>query len=142
MSSVRFAAILSTAMMIAGSATAETVKFHAILAPGAEVPPVADSGSGTADATLDTTTHKLSYTLTFGGFTGPVTMAHFHGPAAAGANAGVAVPLGTNPASPLSGEATLTPVQQAALLSGKWYANVHTAAHPKGAARGQLSVVK
>ncbi len=139
---VRFAAIVSTAMMIVGPAGAATVKFHATLAPAAEVPPVADAGSGTADATLDTATHTLTYTLTFGGFTSPVTMAHFHGPAAVGVNAGVAVPLGVNPTSPLSGQATLTPAQQAALLSGKWYANVHTAAHPKGAARGQLAVVK
>ena len=31
------------------------------------------------------------------GLSGPATAAHFHGPAAAGANAGVAVPIGTNP---------------------------------------------
>ncbi len=148
MSSVRLAAILSTAILptailiTAPAARAETVKFHATLAPSAEVPPVADAGSGTADATLDTVTHQLTYTLTFGGFTSPVTMAHFHGPAAAGANAGVAIPLGTNPISPLAGEATLTPAQQSALLAGKWYANVHTAAHPKGAARGQLTAAK
>jgi hypothetical protein len=142
MSSVRFAAILSTALVLGAPAWAETVKFHATLAPAAEVPPVTDAGSGTAEATLDTVTHKLTYTVIFAGFTSPVTMAHFHGPAAAGANAGVAVPLGMNPASPLSGETTLTPAQQSALLAGKWYANVHTAAHPKGAARGQLEAAK
>ena len=119
-------------------ALAETVKFHADLAPGQEVPPVQDSGSGTADATLDTTSHALTYNLAFSGFTAPVTMAHFHGPAAEGANAGVAVPLGTDPASPLHGTVTLTADQQAQLLGGLWYANLHTTTHPKGAARGQM----
>ena len=45
-------------------------------------------------------TKKLTYTMTYSGLTGPATAAHFHGPAAAGANAGVVVPIGTNPPSP------------------------------------------
>ena len=65
-------------------------------------------------------------------------MAHFHGPAAIGANAGVAVPLGTNPVSPLTGKVKLTSAQAKDLADGKWYANVHTAANPKGELRGQM----
>jgi hypothetical protein len=64
-------------------------------------------------------------------------MAHFHGPAAAGANAGVVLPF-ANPASPIEGQATLTPAQAADLSAGKWYANVHTAANPGGEIRGQM----
>ncbi len=124
--------------LAAAPAWADTVKLHADLKPAAEAPPVADSGMGTADATLDTATHVLTYDLTFSGFTSPVTMAHFHGPAAAGVNAGVVVPLGTSPSSPVHGTVTLTAAQQTQLLGGLWYANVHTAAHPKGAARGQM----
>ena len=119
-------------------AVAEVVKFHADLAPAKEVPPVQDAGSGTAQATLDTQTHMLTYDLSFTGFTAPVTMAHFHGPAPEGVNAGVVVPLGPNPVSPLHGTVTLTPEQQTQLLGGLWYANLHTAIHPKGAARGQM----
>ena len=131
-------AVLSLVACAVAPALADTVKFHADLAPGQEVPPVQDSGSGTADATLDTTSHVLTYNLAFNGFTAPVTMAHFHGPAAEGVNAGVTVPLGTSPVSPLHGTVTLTADQQAQLLRGLWYANVHTTTHPKGAARGQM----
>ena len=122
----------------AAPALADVVMFHAKLVPGQEVPAVKDAGSGSAQATLDTASHVLTYDLSFSGFTAPVTMAHFHGPAADGVNAGVVVPLGTNPTSPLHGTVTLTPQQQAQLLGGLWYANLHTTAHPKGAARGQL----
>jgi CHRD domain len=69
--------------------------------------------------------------------TGPATAAHFHGPAAVGANAGVVVPF--NPVtSPITGKATLTDAQIADLETGKWYANVHTAANPGGEIRGQM----
>ena len=133
-----YAAILALAACIASGASAETIKFHTDLSPGMEVPPAKSNGSGSADATLDTVSHVLTYDLTFTGFATPVTMAHFHGPAAVGVNAGVVVPLGTNPVSPLHGTVTLTADQQTQLLGGLWYANVHTAAHPKGAARGQM----
>ncbi len=123
---------------LSGTALAATLQFNAVLSPASEVPPVHDVGAGQATATLDTVSHKLTYTLTFSGFTSKVTMAHFHGPAGPGENAGVQVPLGTDPSSPLTGTVTITPPQQAQLISGHWYANVHTTAHPKGAARGQL----
>ncbi|MDO9197071.1 CHRD domain-containing protein, partial [Rhodoferax sp.] len=40
--------------------------------------------------------------------------------------------------SPLAGQATLTPAQAADLLAGKWYASIHTPAHPAGEIRGQM----
>ena len=119
-------------------AGAATVTFRGDLQPGSEVPAVSDAGHGSAEASLDTVTHVLHYTVTFGGFTSPVTMAHFHGPAKAGVNAGVVVPLGSKPVSPVMGQVTLTAVQQQQLIDGLWYANLHTDAHPKGAARGQM----
>jgi hypothetical protein len=122
----------------AGSASAATVKFQATLTAGAEVPPSNSTGSGEATATLDTTTHVLTYDVTFSGFASAVTAAHFHGPAAAGKNAGVVVPLGNNPSSPIHGTATLTPEQQQQLTAGEWYVNVHTKNHPAGAIRGQV----
>ena len=108
----------------------------------AEVPPTTSSGSGDAMATLDTTSKKLSYTITYMGLSGPATAAHFHGTAAAGANAGVAVPIGSNPASPTSGSVTLTDAQMKDLEDGKWYANVHTEANKGGEIRGQMMRVK
>jgi len=114
------------------------VDFHATLTGQSEVPPTTTSGSGDVLATLDTKTRKLSYTMTYMGLSGPATAAHFHGPAAAGANAGVVVPIGNNPASPISASATLTDAQIKDLEAGKWYANIHTEANKGGEIRGQL----
>lgn len=121
------------------AAQAAMVDFHADLSAKAEVPPNASTGFGDVLASLDTKTRVLSYTLTFAGLTGPATMAHFHGPAAAGANAGVAVPIGgKDPQTPTSGTVTLTEAQMKDLMAGMWYANVHTAANPGGEIRGQV----
>ena len=103
-----------------------------------EVPPATTAGTGTLDATFDKGTRRLAYTVTYSGLSGPATGAHFHGPAAPGTNAGVVVPF-ANAASPIKGEATLTEAQAADLLAGRWYVNVHTAAHPGGEIRAQVT---
>ena len=130
-------ALLATSMLSIVTARAESMAFHATLDTASEVPAKTGPGAGTLDATLDSATKKLAYTLTFSGLTGPATAAHFHGPAAAGANAGVAVPI-TSVTSPSKGSATLTDAQIADLKAGMWYVNVHTAANPPGEIRGQL----
>lgn len=130
------------AVLFAGAASAATVKFHATLSPATEVPPVKSTGTGEATASLDTATHELTYDVSFTGFSSPATAAHFHGPAEAGKNAGVVVPLGANPTSPIHGSAKLTPEQEQQLTAGLWYVNVHTKDDPAGAIRGQMLQVK
>jgi hypothetical protein len=71
-----------------------------------------------------------------------VKAGHFHGPAAAGANAGVALGFTGSVESPIKGSATLTPAQLADLTAGKWYVNLHTAANPGGEVRGQVMLSK
>lgn len=122
----------------AAAAAADSEHFTATMSGNSEVPPTGSPGTGSVQATLDPATRVLQYTVTFHGLTGPATMAHFHGPAPVGANAGVQVPLGNAPVSPIRGEATLTADQVSALEQGKFYANVHTAKHPGGEIRGQL----
>ena len=133
--------LLATALTIGPviAASAATVNFHASLEGKSEVPAKTGSGFGDALATLDTTSKTLTYTLSFQGLSGPATAAHFHGPAAPDANAGVVVPIGgKEPSSPVSGSAKLTDAQIADLEAGKWYVNVHTAANPGGEIRGQV----
>ncbi len=125
--------------LISFGVQAETMKFHTTMDGAKEVPPNTSKGTGTVDATLDSSTKKLNYSAEWRDLTGPATAAHFHGPAAPGANAGVVVPWGNNPTSPFKGSATLTDQQMADLMAGKWYANVHTKAHPGGEIRGQLT---
>ena len=103
------------------------------------VPPNASQGTGTVVTTLDKSTRVLRWTVTYSGLSGPVTAAHFHGPAGAGQNAGVVLPFTGNLQSPIQGQATLTEAQMADLVAGKWYANLHTAANPGGEIRGQVT---
>ncbi len=116
-----------------------TARFGATLSGSAEVPAVNTAGSGNLEATLDKGSNVLRWKLTYSGLSGPATAGHFHGPAMAGANAGVVVPF-TTATSPIEGQATLTPAQIADLMAGKWYANVHTAAQPGGEIRGQVTM--
>lgn len=109
------------------------------LTGASEVPAVATSGSGTAEATL-TTGNVLTWKVSYAGLSGPVMGAHFHGPSISGQNAGVVVPMTGSLTSPISGSVTLTEGQSTDLLAGKWYVNLHTAANPNGEIRGQLNL--
>ena len=136
---------LTAAAMLfaAGAASAATLHFTTSLKGAEEVPPHAVPGTGKVSAELDTATKVFTYKVTYAGLTGPATMAHFHGPAAAGANAPPVVPVpAANLANPMAGTATLDDGQIADLKAGKWYFNIHTAANPGGEIRGQLPAVK
>ena len=128
---------LGAAFAFAGPAFAD--KMKATLDGKAEVPPNASAGKGSADLDYDAASKKLSWKLTYSGLSGPATAAHFHGPAAAGANAGVAVPIPNAASSPVEGSATLTDAQAADLVAGRYYINIHTAANPAGEIRGQVT---
>ena len=120
------------------AAHAETITLKADLKGANEVPPNASPASGKAEATFDTNTRLLSWTLTFTDLTGPAVGAHFHGPSEPGKNAGIALPFKAGD-SPIHGTANITENQAADLLAGKWYANIHTAANPGGELRGQMT---
>ena len=127
---------LGAAVAFAGPAFAE--KMKATLDGKSEVPANASAATGTADIDFDAATKKLTWKLTYSGLSGPATAAHFHGPAEAGKNAGVAVAIPDATSSPVKGSATLTDAQAADLAAGKYYINVHTAANPGGEIRGQV----
>lgn len=131
---------LSFVLATAAAAQAATLRFTAALNGASEVPANTETGTGEVSAMLDTSTKVITYTATYSGLTGPGVAAHFHGPAAPGSNAGPVVMI-ANPASPITGTATLTDAQIEELKAGSWYFNVHTAAHKGGEIRGQLKIM-
>jgi hypothetical protein len=83
----------------------------------------------------DPTTRHLNYAGSVSGLSGAVTAAHIHR-GAAGAPGGVAYPLSFS-GTAFSGVVTLTLSDEALLLNGGLYVNVHTAANSGGEIRGQ-----
>jgi hypothetical protein len=131
--------MVASVLLVTTAAFAQQVKLKAELSGAQEVPPTTTQGKGNADITFDTASKQLSWTVSYSGLSGPATAAHFHGPAEAGKNAGVAVPIPNQGTSPVTGSATLTEAQATELLAGRYYVNIHTAANPGGEIRGQVT---
>lgn len=127
-------------LLFAPLAGAQIETFVIPLQPEQETPPLATGATGTATVTLDTSTGMVSVTGSYSSLSSNQTAAHIHGPAPAGTPAGIVFALvgsgGTS--GTLSGSATLTPAQQAAMLGGQHYVNVHSVNHSGGELRGQI----
>ena len=122
-----------------GEIRGQIVPLNAILDGAQETPATASAGTGWMTATIDTVANTISYYMAYSGLTGAVTAAHFHGnvnytqgPAA------VKVPLVVT-ASPMTGTVGYSQADEGAILSGRWYVNLHTVANSGGEIRGQLS---
>ena len=110
-----------------------------------EVPAVTTSATATLTGTYDKESRELTYTINWTGLSGDVTAAHFHGPAAAGETASPLqdITIGTNG---MDGSASATisasDALNSALLDGKVYYNLHTAANPDGEIRGHVTLTQ
>ena len=110
---------------------------------------VATSADGAGLVSYDTVSRSLSWTITYRNFMSALTGAHLHGPAEPGAQGAIVVtmapipaPVGSPPFSGLlTGNATITPEQEADLLGGLWYVDLHTGTYPAGEIRGQLAQI-
>ena len=128
--------------LAAAPVMAATEKFTADLTATAVVPPTTSTATGAAEVTFDTASKMLTWTVTYKGLTGKPTAAHFHGPAAVGANAGPVVGLTGSLDSPIKGSFTLNDKQASELEAGMWYLNVHTSKYADGEIRGQVVKAK
>ena len=122
--------------ILSSSANAAMVFMKATLANEVGV---VGNGEGSAFVTYDTTTHMATWAINYRNLTSPYLFSHFHGPAVPPQQAGVQVniDLASMP-SPLVGSAAFTPQQEADLLAGLYYINLHTVNFPGGEIRGQV----
>ena len=114
--------------------------FNLVLEGYQQVAPyVATPASGSGTATYSTASKQLTFNLAYSGLTGAEAMAHVHGPAARGANAGILHNLsGSNPKTDT---VVLTAQQETQLLAGQLYVNIHTSTHGNGELRAQIDNV-
>jgi CHRD domain len=139
--------VIAAARTSSGVPRSSDVKYVARMTGPNEVPTNTEKGWGTAAFTLDGT--NLRYDISVKDLTGPATGAHIHigGPTIAGGVAygfkvteeGGTISKGTidlnKPVSAtISGDSLLV-----LLNTGNAYVNVHTAAHPGGEIRGQVT---
>ena len=127
-------------LALAFPATAQTIVYNIPLSDTQEVPPSGTGATGSATVTLNTSTGAVSVTGSYTGLGSNQTLAHIHGPAPAGVNAGILVFLtGTGGTSgSITGSGTLTPAQVTAMQGGLHYINIHTMTFGAGEIRGQI----
>ncbi len=125
--------------------SSKTVKmFRATLNAAQEVstPAVNSPATGAGLLILDGTT--ATYLIGYENLVGTLTASHLHGPAAAGANAGVKLGFvattGTQ-SGVINGQGTLDAATISALEAGNTYFNIHTTAYGGGEIRGQVQLV-
>jgi hypothetical protein len=126
----------------------KTATFTIQLSGAAEVCPTAPGtcggpGTGAATITIDRNARTVCYAITTQNVALPLLAAHIH-EAPAGQAGPVVVPLFTSPVNSAAASGCVTDVDKNLLKdilrnSEEYYVNVHNAAFPNGAVRGQLS---
>jgi len=119
------------------TATPPCVRFSITINGAQEVPPNASAGTGTGTIDVNTVTNQLSYNITFSGLGSAESMAHIHGFAAPGSNAGIIHTLPNG--SPKIGVFNYSDAQEANILNGLSYVNIHSGNFPNGEIRGQIA---
>ena len=115
--------------------------FRATLTGSAEVPPVTSPGRGTGSVSFSADETMMVATLEFSGLASNQTMAHIHGAAPVGAEAGVLFNIGSNGTTAATFTDlffNVTAAQVAQFKAGLMYFNVHSQNLPDGELRGQI----
>lgn len=111
------------------------VSFLATLNGTQEVPSLVSTSSGTGSFSLTET--SLTYDITIRSLSGAITAAHFH-LGSVGVSGDVMKPISFIGMRAQGAWTNLTDAERDAILDGRIYVNVHTAAHPNGEIRGQV----
>ena len=133
------------AIAIAGAANAQWI-FNDPVDASQVVPPTGEPAVGTAVGTYDDVTNMLVINVAVNGFAYAPVLAHIHGAAPPGVNAGVVFDLGvggtaTNYTNPNSTWTIPSESMESDFLNGLYYVQIHTAFNQAGAVRGQLNPV-
>lgn len=123
-------------LALAPLAHAKTVMFSGTFVSEGSV----TNGQGSIAGSVDTDTDKVTYKITYSGLTGPVTMAHFHGPATANQSAGVLLPIPGPYSDGMEGTLKANAKTVKDILDDMTYINLHTAKYPGGEIRAQVIV--
>lgn len=137
-------AVLAIAAIAAGQASAVVWTFNDPMVGTQEVPANASPAFGDINGSYDDVTNTISYNLSFAGLTGTTNNAHFHS-APVGVAGGVQIgpagfPLGVSFGA-FGSSHVLGAAQEAQLLGGLWYFNIHTPNFPGGEIRGQINPI-
>jgi hypothetical protein len=112
------------------------LRYTVALDGAQETPPNNSPATGSANIVIDTGQNTLAYTIAYTGLVAPETAAHIHGFAPRGAPAGVLFPLPAG--NPKAGVITYAEAQEANILAGLTYINIHSLTFPGGEIRGQI----
>lgn len=145
--------ILLAVLVLAGCKKDETEepvslikKVNITLSGAQEVPAVTTTGTGTAEISYDPTMKMITYKITWqlGSAAATTSNMHFHGSDTGSdtVSSGVAIGItgfATGSSGTLSGMTiALTSAQEAQLLAGKWYVNIHSSTVGSGELRGNI----
>jgi hypothetical protein len=122
--------------LVVASAGATVIHKTVPISSSQEVPPSGTGATGTGQIVIDTDANTLSYNISYSGLSSTETAAHIHGFAARGVNVGVL--HGLPATNPKIGTWTYTDAQEANILAGLIYINIHTTNFPGGEMRGQI----
>ena len=138
-------AMITVAMLPALAHAAHDFRRTVAATEAQEVPPTAAPSGGTASGlvTVDTNSNTITYNITCANLNGAISGAHFHGPAAPGVAAGVKINItGDVVGNTIIGSKTYSEPDQANILAGLFYLNVHTTLNPGGQVRDQIVLVE
>lgn len=133
---VRAVATFSVVVALASSSFAQKICMTAVLDGAQEVPPTPSAAKGTAVVIVDRDLNTLTYHLVWDGATSAEVAAHIHGFSPPGVNSGIKFALALGKYK--TGVVVYAEADEANILAGNSYFNVHTATFGGGEIRGQI----
>ncbi len=134
--------LLFSFMILASLSFGQMYSVNSTASGANEVPPVVSAGTATVTGTYDAATSMITITVNYSGLSSGLAAAHLHA-GATGSNGPVIVNLAPTTGATsgtISGTFPVMAADEAGLLAGDVYINLHTPVNPGGELRGQLTL--